>query len=60
MRGTGSVWLRLTSWLKPPRPRKAPIVGNLTRLSDHERRDIGLSEPLRFMDWRALADKGPF
>jgi hypothetical protein len=29
----------------------------LRHLSDHERRDIGLPEPVRFMDWKNLKDE---
>ena len=34
-----------------------PVIRDLGALSDHERRDIGLPEPARYMDWRALMEK---
>ncbi|MGO4524707.1 hypothetical protein AB4097_07560 [Microvirga sp. 2MCAF35] len=39
-------------------PRKtAPVIRDLGALSDHERRDIGLPDTVRYMDWRALMEK---
>ncbi|QRM27551.1 hypothetical protein [Microvirga sp. VF16] len=57
LRGVESVWLRLKLWFRSDHPRKRPIIADLSRLSDHERRDIGLPEPIRYMDWRALKDE---
>ncbi len=56
LRGVGSVWLRLKLWLRPAFRRTRPVIWDFDALSDHERRDIGLPEPVRFMDWRALKD----
>ena len=56
LRGVASAWLRLKLWLRPAPVRRRPI-GDLNHLSDHERRDIGLDDPVRYMDWRQLTDK---
>ncbi|QFU16493.1 hypothetical protein [Microvirga thermotolerans] len=59
LRGVESVWLRLRLWLMPaPRPRKTPLITNLSHLSDHEREDIGIPEPVRYLDWQSLKDRG--
>jgi hypothetical protein len=58
LRGVESFWLRLKLWLRPARPQNGPIIGDLRHLSDHQRRDIGLPEPVRYMDWRMLKDEG--
>ncbi len=55
--GMESFWLRLKLWLHTA-PRRSRPVGNMSHLSDHERRDIGLPEQVRFMDWRALKENG--
>lgn len=53
-RGVDGVWLRLKFWLnREPTPRR-PIIANLSHLSDHQRRDIGLDDEVRYVDWRAL------
>ena len=57
LRGIESAWLRLKLWLRPALLRSDSVVLDLRELSDHERRDIGLPEPLRYMDWRALKDQ---
>jgi hypothetical protein len=57
LRGVESVWLRVKLWFRPIFQRKGPIISDLSQLSDHERRDIGLPEPIRYMDWRALKDE---
>ena len=57
LRGIGSAWLRLKLWFKPIHSRTRPIISDLDRLSDHERRDIGLPDSVRYMDWRALKDQ---
>ncbi len=57
LRGVESAWLHVKLWFRPILPRKGPAVSDLSRLSDHERRDIGLPEPIRYMDWRALKDE---
>jgi hypothetical protein len=44
-------------WFWPVFRRKAPIISDFSHLSDHERRDIGLPEPIRYMDWRVLKDE---
>ncbi|MXQ10806.1 hypothetical protein [Microvirga makkahensis] len=59
LRGVESAWLRLRTWLclsRLQRRRRKPIA-DLNHLSDHERRDIGLPEPVRYMDWRSLKDE---
>ena len=58
LRGTESFWLRLGLWLQPAPLRRNPPVHNLSHLSDHERRDIGLPEEVRYMDWRTLKGNG--
>jgi hypothetical protein len=60
LRGVGSAWLRVKLWFRPSVLRRRPVMSDLSRLSDHERRDIGLPEPVRFMDWHALKDGKPF
>jgi hypothetical protein len=58
LRGVDGAWLRLKLWLHPaPRGRRSAIT-NLSHLSDHERRDIGLDEEVRYVDWRALRANG--
>jgi hypothetical protein len=57
--GMESFWLRLRLWLHPPlRYGRKPPTRNLSHLSDHERRDIGLPEQVRYMDWRSLRANG--
>ena len=56
MRGVESAWLRLKLWLRPAPARRRQSIGDLSHLSDHERRDIGLADPVRYMDWRQLTD----
>jgi|GEM_PF-2920469 hypothetical protein len=58
LRGTESFWVRLRLWLQPDPRRENPPISNLSHLSDHERRDIGLPEQVRHMDWRALKGNG--
>jgi hypothetical protein len=55
--GVGSVWLRLQMWLRSIHPRPRCPTADLSHLSDHERRDIGLPDPVRYMDWRSLKDQ---
>jgi hypothetical protein len=57
-RGVDSVWLRLKLWLYRSPLRKPRPYGVLSDLSDHERRDIGLPDPVRYADWKALRDNG--
>jgi len=56
-RGVGSVWPRLQLWLRSFHLRPQGPTNDLSHLSDHERRDIGLPEPVRYMDWRSLKDE---
>jgi len=56
-RGIESAWLRLKLWLRPALLRNNPVISDLSQLSDHERRDIGLPDLVRYMDWRALKDQ---
>ena len=57
LRGIENAWLRLKLWLHPALLRNDSVVSDLSHLSDHERRDIGLPEPVRYMDWRTLRDQ---
>ncbi|WP_442038075.1 hypothetical protein [Microvirga sp. 2MCAF35] len=57
LRGVESAWLRLTLWFRPMPRKTAPVIRDLGALSDHERRDIGLPDTVRYMDWRALMEK---
>lgn len=57
LRGVESVWLRLKFWFRTNRRGHPVPTGDLSLLSDHERRDIGLPEPVRYMDWRSLKDE---
>ena len=54
LRGVDGAWLRLKLWLHPAPLGRRPAITNLSHLSDHERRDIGLDEEVRYVDWRAL------
>lgn len=58
LRGVESFWFRLRLWLQPAPRRVAPLIKDLSHLSDHERRDIGLPEQVRYADWRALRENG--
>ena len=53
-----SIWLRLKLWFHRSPRRKHQHYGVLSDLSDHERRDIGLPDPVRYADWKALRDNG--
>jgi hypothetical protein len=57
LRGIEGAWLRLKLWLRPAFPRNDATISDLSHLSDHERRDIGLPDQVRYMDWRALKDQ---
>ncbi|WP_414470876.1 hypothetical protein [Microvirga sp. M2] len=57
LRGVGSVWPRLEMWLRSFRQVPRDPTAALRHLSDHERRDIGLPEPHRYMDWARLKDE---
>jgi len=57
LRGVESVWPRLKLWLRSNRLGNRVPHGDLSFLSDHERRDIGVPEPTRYMDWRSLKDE---
>ncbi|MBD2746910.1 hypothetical protein IC232_09405 [Microvirga sp. BT688] len=56
-RGIENAWLRLKLWLQPGLLRTDTAIWDLSHLSDHERRDIGLPDPVRYMDWRTLKDQ---
>jgi hypothetical protein len=58
LRGAESIWLRLKLWFRSTHLRCEPVIGDLSHLSDHERRDIGLPEQVRYMDWNRLKDDG--
>jgi hypothetical protein len=56
LRGLGSlqgVWFRVRLWLRAPRT-SPPVISDLSTLSEHQRQDIGLAEPNRYVDWKAL------
>jgi hypothetical protein len=57
LRGIENAWLRLKFWLRPAFLRNDAIISDLSHLSDYERRDIGLPDPVRYMDWRTLKDQ---
>jgi len=57
LRDVASPWLRLKLWWHQVRRDRRPPANALNELSDHIRRDIGLQEPVRYMDWRALKDR---
>ena len=57
LRGIESAWLRLKLWFRPAFLRDDSTISDLGQLSEHERRDIGLPDPVRYMDWRALKDQ---
>ena len=57
LRGIENAWLRLKLWLSPGLLRADTVISDLSHLSDHERRDIGLPDPVRYMDWRTLKDQ---
>ncbi|MBM6582030.1 hypothetical protein ILT44_17660 [Microvirga sp. BT689] len=57
LRGIEGAWLRLKFWLRPAFRREESIISDLSHLSDYERRDIGLPDPIRYMDWRSLKDQ---
>jgi uncharacterized protein YjiS (DUF1127 family) len=59
LHGVESAWLRLKLWFRPAFRQTRPVIWDLGALSDHDRRDIGLPEPVRFMDWRTLKDYKP-
>ena len=56
LRGAGIALMRLALWIRPLFRPSVPVIRDLGALSDHERRDIGLPEPRRYMDWRSLHD----
>ena len=56
-RGIEGAWLRLKFWLHPGLLKADTTISDLSHLSDHERRDIGLPDPVRYMDWRNLKDQ---
>ena len=58
LHGTESFWFRLKLLLQPSLSLRRPVIHNLSHLSDHERRDIGLPDQVRYVDWRALKENG--
>jgi hypothetical protein len=56
--GAGGFWLRFRlrmagySWFHPV------ILPDVPDLDDYLRRDIGLPDQVRYMDWKALQEKG--
>lgn len=57
LRGVGSLWFRLGHRFRSA-PKRKSVILNLSHLSEHERRDIGLPDQVRYADWRALKDNG--
>ena len=63
--GVESAWMRVKFWFRPVFPQAGPVISDLSHLSDLERRDIGLSEQVRYMDgepvrsldWHTLKDQ---
>jgi hypothetical protein len=59
VRGVESLWFRLAMWLRPAhRHMQPPLIGDFSHLSDHDRRDIGLPERVRYANWHALKERG--
>lgn len=58
LRGVDGAWLRLRLWLGASPVVRGPMITNFSHLSDHERRDIGLEDEVRYVDWRALRANG--
>ncbi|MBZ6075081.1 hypothetical protein [Microvirga puerhi] len=59
LRGVEGVWFRLKLWWKPATTcLQAPLISNFSHLSDHERRDIGLPEQVRYANWHELKERG--
>lgn len=58
LRGVDGAWLRLKLWLHVAPMGRKPLISNLSHLSDHDRRDIGLEEEVRYVDWRAIRANG--
>jgi hypothetical protein len=56
--GVESFWVHFKRWLIAPSPRRKPMVGNLSHLSDSMRRDLGLPDEVRYVDWRTLRENG--
>jgi len=64
LRGVESAWMHLKLWFRPAFRHTGPVISDLSHLSDHERRDIGLpeqvrymdGEPVRSLDWHSLKD----
>ena len=47
--GVESAWMRVKFWFRPVFPQAGPVISDLSHLSDHERRDIGLPEQVRYI-----------
>jgi len=58
LRGVDSVWLRLKLWLHPAPRKDKPMITDLSHLNEHDRRDIGLPEEVRYVDWQSLRANG--
>jgi hypothetical protein len=58
LRGVDGAWLRLKLWLGGGPLTRRPVIANLSHLSEHDRRDIGLEDEVRYVDWRALRSNG--
>ena len=56
--GIESVWLRLKLWIHPAVPHGRIASLDTSHLNDHLRRDIGLPDPVRYVDWKSLRENG--
>ena len=60
LRDVDGIWLRIKLWLSRPYLRAtAPVISDFSDLSEHQRRDIGLPDPVRYLDWKTLRTQGP-
>jgi hypothetical protein len=44
-------------WFRPVILPDASHLSDFSQMTDHQRRDIGLPEPVRYMDWKELQDR---
>ena len=59
LRAVDGIWFRIRLWLGTQRPSR-PVITDFDTLSEHQRKDIGLPEPARYVDWKALRTEAPF
>jgi hypothetical protein len=60
LRDVDTIWLRFRLWLAPMLKSKCPVIEDFSRLSDHQRQDIGLPEQPRYIDWKVLRAQDRF